>query len=156
MIDDLDTTSMLDSEMLDALLVDLKPVEPPTERAALLRERILAAAGAACADTDKITIPPGVGEWTALAPKVSLKMLHATHESRAFLLRLEPGARLSAHDHPGDEECMVLEGEVFLGEVHATAGTFHLAPKGTRHGEIRSPAGALLYLRVASPEIVHR
>jgi hypothetical protein len=33
MIDDSDRTSILDSEVLDALLVDLKPVEPPPERA---------------------------------------------------------------------------------------------------------------------------
>lgn len=149
-------TAVLDLDVLDALLVDLKPIAPPPDRAASLRERILTAARASDADTDKITIPPGGGEWVMVAPKVSMKMLHVTPESRSFLLRLEPGARLAPHDHPGDEECMVLEGEVYLGDVHATAGTFHLAPKGTHHAEIRSATGTLLYLRLASTEIVHR
>jgi len=156
MTDDSHGIPIMDAELLDALLTGLKPLAPPPERAALLRKRVLTAAEAASPDADKITVPPSAGDWTAIAPKASMKMLHATPESRAFLLRLEPGARLSAHDHPGDEECMVLEGEVFLGGIHATAGTFHLAPKGTRHGEIRSPTGALLYLRIASPEIIHR
>lgn len=166
MTDDPHGQSILDAEMLDALLVELKPIAPPADRAASLRERILTAARAAAGDTDKarasagdtdkITVPPDAGEWVAIAPKVSIKMLHATPESRAFLLRLKPGGRLAPHDHPGDEECMVLEGEVYLAGVHATAGTFHLAPKGSHHGEIRSETGALLYLRIASGEIVHR
>ena len=156
MTDDPHGQSILDAEMLDALLVELKPIAPPADRAASLRERILTAARATAADTDKITVPPDAGEWVAIAPKVSIKMLHATPESRAFLLRLKPGGRLAPHDHPGDEECMVLEGEVYLAGVHATAGTFHLAPKGSHHGEIRSETGALLYLRIASGEIVHR
>lgn len=147
---------ILDAEIQDELLVHLKPIEPPSARAASLRERVLGAARAASADTDKITIPADCGKWRVIAPLVSMKMLHATRESRSFLLRLEPGGRLSPHDHPGDEECMVLEGEIFLGDVRATAGTFHLAPKGSRHGEITSPGGALLYLRLNSPEAVHR
>ena len=145
-------TPILDTELLDALLVDLKPIAPPPE----LRERVLTAAQVGIVDSDKITIPPDVGKWRVIAPKVSMKMLHVTSESRSFLLRLEPGGRLMPHDHPGDEECMVLEGEVYLGDVHATAGTFHLAPKGTHHAEIRSTTGTLLYLRLATPEIVHR
>jgi quercetin dioxygenase-like cupin family protein len=156
MTDDDNSKPILDADMLDALLVDLKPIEPPPERAALLRERVLTAARAQTADSDKVTIPPDAGDWTVVAPRVSIKMLHVTKESRSFLLRLEPGGRLTPHDHPGDEECMVLEGEVLLGGVHAKAGTFHLAPKGTHHGEIRSPGGALLYLRLSFPEIVHR
>lgn len=150
-----DPKPVLDADILDALLLGVAPIAPPPERAAVLRERVLAVARATT-DEDKITIAPEAGKWTPIAPQVSMKMLHATPESRSFLLRLEPGGRLAAHDHPGDEECMVLEGDVFLGEVHAFAGTFHLAPKGTRHGEIWSPSGALLYLRVASPEAVHR
>lgn len=145
-------TPILDAQLLDALLLDLTPIAPPAECAARLRERVLAGAR----EADKITIPADAGKWRVIAPKVSMKMLHVTPESRSFLLRLEPGGRLAPHDHPGDEECMVLEGEVYLGDVHATAGTFHLAPKGTHHAEIRSTTGTLLYLRLASPEIVHR
>lgn len=148
-------TSIRDTEILDALLVGLEPVAPSRERALLLRERVLSVARVDGAVDDKVTIHADAGKWRSILPKVSMKMLHATAQSRSFLLRLEPGGSLPPHDHPGDEECMVLEGEVFLGAVHATAGAFHLAPRGTRHGEIRSPAGALLYLRVDSAEAVH-
>jgi anti-sigma factor ChrR (cupin superfamily) len=148
-------TPVFDSATLDALLLSLAPIALPPERAPLLRERVLAGIALQTGDADKITIPADAGQWTPIAPKVAMKMLNVTAQSRTFLLRLEPGGRIPAHDHPADEECMVLEGEVFLGATHATAGTFHLAPEGTQHGEIHSPGGALLYLRIASPVAVH-
>jgi quercetin dioxygenase-like cupin family protein len=41
---------------------------------------------------------------------------------------LYPGASLPAHDHPADEECLVLEGEVMLGDIVGRAGmTEHAA-----------------------------
>ena len=45
------------------------------------------------------------------------------------------------------EECVVLEGEVWLGDVFCRAGDFHFAPAGLRHGAIRTEAGCLLYVR---------
>ena len=63
-----------------------------------------------------------------------------------------PGASLPAHDHPADEECLVLEGEVMLGDILGRAGDYHLAPKGLPHGTITSKTGALLFIRAGITE----
>jgi quercetin dioxygenase-like cupin family protein len=125
-----------------------EPVEP--DRAAALKARILERvrreSGAAT-----MTLRAHEGEWIALGPKAEMKLLREDETSRSFLLRLHPGAVLPAHGHPMEEECLVLEGEVQLGNVIARAGDFHLAPKGVRHGVVRSEKGALLFLRGANP-----
>jgi len=66
-------------------------------------------------------------------------------------LKLEPGAAVVPHDHPVDEECLVLEGEARIGELVVRAGDYHLAPRGKPHGMITSEHGALLFLRGAVP-----
>jgi anti-sigma factor ChrR (cupin superfamily) len=137
-----------------ALLTAIQPEALDPVLAARLKARILAgvrrqeAAGAARQTT---TLRAHEGQWVRLGPKVEMKMLREDGESRSFLLRLHPGAVLPAHEHPIDEECLVLEGEVQFGGVTARAGDFHLAPKGVPHGLVRSKRGALLYLRGANP-----
>lgn len=56
------------------------------------------------------------------------------------------------HEHPLDEECLVLEGEFTLESIKLRAGDFHFAPKGMTHGVARSEHGALLYIRGAAQE----
>jgi hypothetical protein len=82
-----------------------------------------------------------------VAPGVNAKMLHVDETGYSFLLRLDPGATLPGHPHDGDEECIVLEGEARLGDLNILAGDYHLARRGSRHGDIFSPDGALLYIR---------
>jgi anti-sigma factor ChrR (cupin superfamily) len=61
-------------------------------------------------------------------------------------MRVTPGAVYPAHAHDGDEECLVLEGEVSFGELTLRAGDFHLARKGHRHPQASSPQGCVLYI----------
>ncbi len=96
------------------------------------------------------------GQWLAMSPLISCKVLHQTPEFASYLLKLSPGAVLPAHYHPIDEECLVLEGELSIGnELVLKKGDFHLAAKGVLHAEITSSSGALLYLRGAVPELSH-
>jgi quercetin dioxygenase-like cupin family protein len=88
-----------------------------------------------------------MGEWMPVALGVAAKMLHVDETGYSFLLRLDPGATLPAHAHDGDEECIVVEGEARLGDLNILAGDYHLARRGSRHGDIFSPDGALLYIR---------
>lgn len=101
-----------------------------------------------------LTIHASEGTWTVLSPLVEMKVLHrsAADRTKSFLLRLHPGGSLPAHPHHADEECMVLEGEVLLGNTLAHAGDYHLAPKGIAHGVIQSATGALLFLRTGRGE----
>ena len=97
------------------------------------------------------TIQADEGEWKPFLPRVRIKTLQQTGNSMSYLLRLEPGAILVPHEHPQDEECFVLEGEVRFGDTVARAGAYHLAPKGLAHEAIVSDSGALLYLHGAIP-----
>ncbi|MGH8501207.1 MAG: cupin domain-containing protein [Gammaproteobacteria bacterium] len=79
-------------------------------------------------------------------------LLISAARATSFRLRREPGARLPAHVHVADEECLVLEGELHLGEgVILKAGDYHFAPRGLPHGAAERPSGALLFLRSEKP-----
>ncbi|MBI4755989.1 MAG: cupin domain-containing protein [Betaproteobacteria bacterium] len=98
------------------------------------------------------TVYADSGQWQSLLPKVGIKVLRE-HEAGvlSYLLRLEPGAELPPHEHPQDEECMVLEGEVRIGDLVVSAGAYHVAPRGVPHGRLTTATGALLFLRSAPP-----
>ena len=92
------------------------------------------------------------GEWQPFAPGVAMKVLHRVGDTQSYLLRLAAGAVLPAHRHPVDEECLVLEGEMHIGELVVPAGGYHLGRQGVLHDRLTSPAGALIFLRGAVPD----
>lgn len=86
-------------------------------------------------------------DWAEVHPGV-LKLALCADESRvSSLYRFTPGAKCPAHTHHQDEECMVLDGEVFLGDCLLKAGEYQLAPTGSYHGEVFSDVGCLLFVR---------
>jgi quercetin dioxygenase-like cupin family protein len=140
---------VLDQATEELLLIATQPAEPSPERRQAMRERILARVHAPGQTGlhDFLTIREGEGEWQEFSAGVRKKQLFNDGENEAFLIRMEPGTRCPPHDHHADEECVVLSGEVWLGDVFVRAGDFHLAPKGRPHAEIYSPKGVLLYVR---------
>ena len=143
--------ALLSPALLETLLLAVPPIDPPPARAAALRAKVLAQAAAPRpAARDLLTLRAEQGEWRALAPLAEMKLLHQDETGRSFLLRLHPGARLPPHAHAENEECLVLEGEGYIGDIFLRAGDFHLAPKGVAHGETYTETGALLYIRTAA------
>jgi len=146
-----------DDEMLapdaeQALFEALKPAPMPAERAAMLKSRVLSRAKAA--PTPRLdTIHSADGEWKPFLPRIAIKVLRREAGTQSYLLRLDPGAVLLPHEHPDEEECMVLEGQVRIGDIVASQGDYHLAPKGVDHSAIVSDQGALLFLRGAIPAV---
>jgi len=51
----------------------------------------------------------------------------------AVLLRYEPGARVTEHEHVGYEHVLILEGDQFDEDGSYPAGSFVVNPPGTRH-----------------------
>jgi anti-sigma factor ChrR (cupin superfamily) len=131
------------------LAESIAPLAPPAERAAAIKARVLERVRGT-GNAQFVTVHAGEGRWVQIAPGVQSKVLHDDGRSRSFLLRLEPGARLPAHGHAGEEACVVLEGSAQLGGVEVHAGDFHLALAGSVHGEVTSRTGALLFLHAAS------
>lgn len=88
--------------------------------------------------------------WETFAAGVQRKLLQRTEASASWLLRLQPGARVPAHVHTIDEECVVLDGSLCIGsDIVLKAGDYHLARAGSTHEETTSETGAVVYLRGA-------
>jgi quercetin dioxygenase-like cupin family protein len=140
----------LPEDLRDALLGEVADRRPDASVERALRARLLERVRRERA-REPITIRGGDAGWEPFGPKLHIKMLHRDGAHRSFLLRLEPGAVIDAHDHEEDEECLVLEGEIRSGDLVVRAGDYHLAPRGVRHEPIHSPAGALLFIRAVMP-----
>jgi len=104
--------------------------------------------------------PPGTAtiraadmQWQSVGPGVELKILRADRErnDQTVLLRMQPGAVVVGHAHTQEEECFVLEGEVFIGSHRLGQGDMHVARPGVVHEPIRAPRGALLMIRSEMP-----
>ena len=76
------------------------------------------------------------GTWKPSAvPGVSVQVLRrdrATGESTS-LVRIEPGARIPAHNHPAGEEIFVLEGDFTVGSHRLTGGDYLYTPPNEKH-----------------------
>ena len=143
--------SALDADIAEHLHDALVPEPMDAELAARVKRRVLQRI-AEEQRPQHLTVHAGDGVWQPFGPGVQLKLLHAAGDIWSYLLKLEPGAQLPTHRHPVDEECVVLEGVVQVGELRVAAGGFHLGRKDVLHAPITALDGALLFLRGARPE----
>jgi hypothetical protein len=148
-------TNVLDTDMVALLAENQASVELPAMLKARMRTAILekVAAESACLTPGFNTIRAAEGDWIHALPGAAIKILHQTADSPVvtYLARLAPGFEMSGHPHPFDEECMMLEGEMWLGDLHLQAGDYHFAPKGVVHGKLRTATGALVFQKGVLP-----
>ncbi|MBL8425241.1 MAG: cupin domain-containing protein [Candidatus Accumulibacter phosphatis] len=97
------------------------------------------------------TIRASQGDWHSIAPGAEEKIVWRDGDTVSRFIRLAPGSRLARHAHSGNEECMMITGDAFFGDLLVQAGDFHLAPAGSEHGEVSSDNGALLFVRGHAP-----
>jgi anti-sigma factor ChrR (cupin superfamily) len=142
---------LLDADIVDHLHDALVPEPMDAELAARVKRRVLQRI-AEEQRPQHLTVHAHEGVWQRFGPGVQLKLLHAADDVWSYLLKLEPGAKLPTHRHPVDEECMVLEGVVQVGELRVAAGAFHLGRKDVLHAPITAVESALLFLRGSRPE----
>ena len=93
------------------------------------------------------TVFAGEGDWQGIAKGIEQKILWRDGDVISRFFRLAAGAHLPAHAHDGEEECIMLSGDAFFGDVLVQAGEFHLAPAGSEHGEVSSDQGAVAFVR---------
>jgi anti-sigma factor ChrR (cupin superfamily) len=131
---------------LDGLACEsVQPVEPP----AALRASILAAVRET--PQDSRTVRSDEGDWVTFpCPGVRVKLLSIDDRrgTATLLMDLDPGSRVPAHDHHGDEESFVVRGSCRIGALALRQGDFHRAGAGTHHGDVVSDEGCLLLLTV--------
>lgn len=146
--------SLLDADLVERLDVEIATADPCDAVADdRVRRRLLRRIAAGTTDRH-LTSHAGDPGWQPFGTGLSLKVLHRAGDVMSYLLRLDAGASLPVHRHPVDEECVVLEGEVIIGQqLRLGPGGFHLGRKDVLHDRLHSPGGALIFLRGAIPEI---
>lgn len=98
---------------------------------------------------DSETIVSVEGGWVEIQAGVSQKVLWSDGIVASSFFRYDAGTSMAGHDYPLDEECMMISGDIFLGDVLLQSGDYNMTPAGSRHLEIFSDTGALLYVRGA-------
>ena len=138
----------LPGDLVAAMLADVAATDVSGDTAARIKARVLQRIGTPEPPRPGfIDVLAGSG-WKTIAPGVEIKVLFEDDSARAWMLRLHAGCDLPAHDHDeGDEECLVLEGRVWLDDKEFGPGDYQLAHRGTRHGRVHSEVGCLLFLR---------
>ena len=133
-------------ELLIAALAGLVPDEaPPLDARARMRGAIMSKV----AKPSMRVLRKHEGEWQPLLPGIHIKTLHrdADAGTQTTLWRLDAGARIPAHPHKLDEECLLIEGSIVQDGVEYLPGDYLLAKAGVDHAEFHSPGGALFLIR---------
>ena len=83
--------------------------------------------------------------WPEFAPGIRRRVLWAGGGQAALLYRADPGASVPNHSHGHDEECLMVQGELFLDDVLLQQGDYQLAPAGSGHRITETDTGVVLY-----------
>ena len=83
--------------------------------------------------------------WDDFAPGLKRRLLWTEGGEASMLYHALPGAAVPRHGHGHDEECLMIEGEVFLDDVLLRRGDYQLAPAGTEHGAVGTDTGGVLF-----------
>jgi ChrR Cupin-like domain len=94
-------------------------------------------------------VEPGHRRWVHSAAGVEVMPLRGDGEVVSMLVRFEAGASVADHRHALNEDCLVLEGEMFLGDILLRCGDYQLAPAGGSHFGETSDLGALFFFHGA-------
>lgn len=148
------------------LLVDgVTPVPPPV----CIRETLLRRVDADMAASAKPAVSPQVWrDWPTSAAGDELFVLRAgegrweetgvagVRVRRLFvdrrrnqmtaMVRMEPKTSYPGHRHAEAEECLVLEGDLWVGDTVLHAGDYQRAPADSMHGVQRTEGGCLLLI----------
>jgi quercetin dioxygenase-like cupin family protein len=85
--------------------------------------------------------------WQEIMPGVWKKPLWQEGPRESCFYRLEADTRCPEHLHQIEEECMMLEGDLFIDDLLLRAGDYQLAPAGSVHRDVYTDVGATLFVR---------
>lgn len=83
--------------------------------------------------------------WPDYAPGIRRRVLWQRDGQAALLYLADPGAQVPVHTHGHDEECLMVQGELFLDDLLLQAGDYQLAPAGTGHRITETDTGVVIY-----------
>ena len=96
-----------------------------------------------------ITVPASAEGWEPLRPGVVLKPLFGVGERVSMLARLDKGGSVPTHVHTCAEECLMVQGDMFFGDLLLLEGEYQWAPAGTNHEMLHSDVGCVLFIHGA-------
>ena len=145
-------SEVLDPATLQRMAQAISPAEPSAADKQAMHARIMARIRDE-APPGTVTTRASQMQWIAAGPGVEVMLLRmdAQRNDQTVLIRMQPGSEVVGHRHTQEEECLVLEGEVFIGSHRLSRGDMHVAKPGAVHAPIRAPAGALLLIRSERP-----
>ncbi len=94
-------------------------------------------------------VDPSRKRWHASGEGVQVLPLRGDGDVVSMLVRFEPGASVADHGHAVDEDCLVLQGDMFLGDILLRTGDYQLAPAGGSHFGETSEKGVLFFFHGA-------
>ena len=125
-----------------ALLADSAPVAPPPQLKSALLAQLELPAGYTVAPADPTAFGP------TPYPGITMRVLNIDQAGGRFssLFKFAPGARLPAHPHATVEECVLLEGALYMGGVKMTAGAYLRVDAGVDHVDQWTDTGGLAFI----------
>lgn len=144
----------LGADIVHALAKAQRPDEADTAALQRVRSRVMKRI-AADSTPLHIAIPADGGSWHRFLPGIERKVLNEQEGVMSYLLKFAPGAVLPAHRHPQDEECVVLQGRLRIGDLELGPGGFHMVRAGVLDADTTTDEGCVIYLRGASPKAEH-
>lgn len=102
-------------------------------------------AGGTSAAGTPLTVRDADAGWPDFAPGVQRRVLWQHAGQAALLYFAEPGAAVPQHTHGHDEECLMVQGELFLDDLLLQAGDYQLAPAGSGHRITQTDTGVVIY-----------
>lgn len=149
-----ETAPLLPDDIVGELLAALTPVSMPKKRQAKVKDALMKEVAVAAAQDHEqeeiATVRASDQGWYPWLPGIEAKILYNDGHRMSWLAKFQPGARMAAHDHEGDEESLVVEGACYVGKTLLKQGDFQLARHRSRHAEIFSPEGCVLLMRTPS------
>jgi quercetin dioxygenase-like cupin family protein len=100
---------------------------------------------AARAGDAALTVRDAYAGWPEYAPGIQRRVLWQREGEAAMLYCAQPGAAVPLHTHGHDEECLMVQGELFLDDVLLQEGDYQLAPAGTGHRITETDTGVVIY-----------
>ena len=107
-----------------------------------LRESAVAAAAPAEA---AFTLRDADAGWPDFAPGIQRRVLWQQGGQAALLYLAQAGAQVPMHSHGHDEECLMLQGELYLDDLLLLEGDYQLAPAGSGHRITATDTGVVIY-----------
>ncbi len=84
--------------------------------------------------------------WPDFAPGIQRRVLWQRDGQAAMLYFVQPGVHIAHHAHEHDEECLMLQGDLFLDDLVLRPGDYQVAPVGTDHRSTETDTGVVLYV----------